>query len=141
MIKVNIGDGGNGKNAGVTHRQQLIVSPIEYSKTHAASLSVDDTAFNLVVPIANKKFVITDLILTGDKNISTTTDAVVEIYEADTEDATAVSNTLGIFQVARSSSLALTGLNVITQDVSKFINGKTSDNNVSVVLYGYYVIE
>ena len=52
-----------------------------------------------------------------------------------------VVNTLLNTRVARSSTLPLTGLNLITDGVSKCINVKSDDVNVAVNLFGYYVNE
>lgn len=139
-LQVRIGGGGgNGVVAAVTSRGQLIVAPIEYDTSFVASADAIDTGFNLVTPKADRRFVISALILTGTKSIDPNTDAIVEVYEAETLTGTAVLNCLALFSVPRSGLLPITNLNIITSFGSKFINVKTSDATVNCTLMGYYI--
>lgn len=134
-----IGGGGNGTTAEVTDRGQLITSPIEYDTSYVATMNAVDTAFNLVLPAAERKFVISALVLTGTKSIDQTIDATVEVYESSTLTGVTVLNSLALFSVPRSGLLPIPGLNIITQNASTFINVKTSDATVNCTLMGYYI--
>lgn len=140
-IDVKIQDAKTGETCLVTSRGQLVVSPISYSVSYTTSVTVINTAYNLVPARADKKFVITDIILTGDKTISTVTDATVDIYEASGPDETTIDNELIQVDVPRSQSVILIGLNLITENAAKYINVKSTDINVKTVLMGYYVYE
>lgn len=132
-------NGTGGVVAEVTSRGQLITAPISYSTSFVATANLDDTAFNLVGPKANRVFVITGAIITGTKSISTTVDATVLIYEAETAASTTIDNTLLELAVPRSSVIPLPGLNIITEGEGNYINIKTSDETVICTLFGYYI--
>jgi hypothetical protein len=132
-------NGTGGVVAEVTRRGQLITAPIQYSSPFIASLIAVDTAYNLVFPETGKDFVITDLLITGTKSIDNVIDATVIIYEADSEDTLDVLNTLFHLSVPRSGIIPMTGLNVITENNTKYINIKTSDATVNCTLMGYYL--
>lgn len=132
-------DGTGGVVAEVTSRGQLITAPIDYSKPYVASVTVANTAYNLIVPKTNTQFVITDIVITGTKSIDPNTDAEVIIYEAGTETSLTVNNTLIELSVPRSAIIPLTGLNVITENVSTYINIKSSDVTIKCTLMGYHI--
>lgn len=127
--------------AAVTARGQLVVSNISFSESFTNLVDVINTAFNLVPPKVGRKFVITDIILTGDKIISNVTDATVVLYEASKIGSIVEDNVLLEVDVARSASIPLIGLNLITKEASKFINIKSTDINVKATLMGFYVDE
>lgn len=132
-------DGTGGVVAEVTKRGQLITSPIQYSKPFSASLTAVDTAYNLVFPETGKDFVITDILITGEKSVDVNTDAVVIIYEADSDATLTALNVLLNLSVPRSGIIPMTGLNVITDYNTKYINIKTSDATINCTLMGYYL--
>jgi len=138
-IEIRGHNGTGGVSAEVTGRGQLITAPIEYSTSYVASAIADNIAVNLVTPKAARKFVITDVILTGTKAIDVNTDAIVTIFETGDLTSATVDATLIQVDVARSSSVALTGLNLITDGVAKHINIKSSDAVVNCTLMGYYI--
>lgn len=132
-------NGTGGVVAEVTGRGQLITAPIEYSTSYVASAVADNVAVNLILPKAKRVFVITDVVLTGTKAIDVNTDATVIIFESGDPTSATVDNTLLQVDIARSSSLALTGLNLITEGEAKHINLKSSDTIVNCTLMGYYI--
>lgn len=140
-LDVHIEDPSTSNKAKVTARGQVVVSSISFSESFSITVDAINTAFNLVLPKENKNFVITDIILTGDKTISTVNDASIVVYEAPSLAETAPDNVLLDVDVARSSSLVMTGLNLITETAAKFINIKSTEINVKATLMGYYVEE
>lgn len=132
-------NGTGGVIAEVTGRGQLITSPLDYSSSFVATAGADDTAFNLVLPKAERAFVVTDVIVTGTKSIDPNTDATVIIYEAESDITATVLETLIQLSVPRSGLIPLTGLNIITKNEGTYINIKTSDATVICTLMGYYV--
>lgn len=140
-IEVRIADPATGRQVEVTPRGQLVVAPLSFSDSFSTSVNVANTAFNLVLPKESQRFIVTDIVLTGDKNINNTVDATVIVYEADDQTSLTEESVLLDVNIARSASLALTGLNLITDQASKFINVKATDVNVKVTLMGFYVEE
>lgn len=138
MIHVGIRDGwGTGTRACVTPRGQLVTAPLEYSTFYNTTANVDDTAFNLVTPQSNKRFVITTITLYANKNVGIL-DAVVDLYEASSPSSTTIDKQLLKQEMPQKTSLVLTGLNIIVTE-GKWINVKTDDNDVFVNIAGYYV--
>ena len=138
-VEIRGHDGTGGVSAEVSQRGQLITAPIQYSKPFIATVDADDTAFNLVFPETGKFFVITDIVLTGTKAIDNVTDATVVIYEADSEISLTPLNILFQTSIARSTSIPLTGMNMITENNTKYINIKSTDSVVEATLMGYYL--
>ncbi len=132
-------NGTGGVIAEVTSRGQLITAPIDYSSAFIASVAIANQAYNLVPPKPEKLFVITDVILTGRKDIGTVTDSTVIIYEADTDVSITSLKTLIQVAVPRSTAISITGLNVITTNVSAYVNVKTDDATIECTLMGYYL--
>ena len=137
-----ITDESNGNTVKLVMGNALAVGPSDPSKAFNAELAVDDTAINIVPAVADKLFCITGIILTGNKNISTSVDAVVTIYESDT--ATPAAGpiaplvTIMTIPVARSGQIVLTGI-TLTTETGRYINGITTDDDVFVTILGYYL--
>lgn len=140
-VHTQIEDPSTGQKAAVTPRGQLVVSNLSFSRSFTQSIDVANTAFNLVLPEDSQKFIVTDIILTGDKSISTVTDATVVIYETTSLVSLVEDNVLLEVDVARSATLIIDGLNLITEEASKFINIKSTDVNIKATLMGFYVEE
>lgn len=138
-ISVEIEDGKRGTktSAIVTQRGQLITAPLEFSATSFNSMTVNNQAYNFAVPQAGKQFVLTDIIVSADKNVGTN-GAEIQIYEADAVDSATVASNLFQFTVTKNTTLSVTGLNVIT-NAGKWINAKMDDNNVNLTILGYIV--
>lgn len=77
-------------------------------------------------------------VLIGNKNISTTVDATVTLYEATNDDLTTVVKNLLVVPVARSTSLLI---NPILLQVTEghALMGVTTDDDVLVTILGYYL--
>ncbi len=137
-ISSHIKDGkGTSALACVTSRNQLVTAPLEFSKMYSAFAGVINTAFNIVPPLTDRQFVITDIILYANKSVGTG-DATVTIYEANSPDTLTVDETVFQQEMVKQTSLALTGLNIIVT-TGKWVNIKTDDNDIFVNMAGYYV--
>ena len=141
-VSSNITDSGNGRQAKVVLGNALAINPPHPDLAFNAELGTDDVVVNIVPAKADHIFCITALLLTGNKNIDQSIDAVVEIYTADSESTAAASSISSLFlvPVARSSSRDITGILAETPE-GKWINGVTSDDDVFVTILGYYVRE
>ena len=134
-VPSHIVDPHNGLAARVTEFGQLVVSPIAYSVPVEQSLTVINTAYNFIAPEMGHQIVITDIILTADKNVGASGAAAV-VYEADAVDTTTVSVGILNVEMLKNTSRDLIGLNFIVPK-GKWVNAKTDDNNVQVTI-GYY---
>lgn len=132
-----IQDAGSGNRATVTRFGQLVVAPVDYSTPVAKTLDVINTAYNFVDPVMGKNIVITDIILTANKNVGAG-DATVVVYEANAPDTTTSDKDIINLEMIKQSNLALTGLNMIVSE-GKFVNAKTDDDDVFVTIMYYRV--
>jgi hypothetical protein len=128
---------GDGYKAKVSPAGELVTAPYEYSEPVFINLAVDDQGYTFFKPLTSQRFVITDIIAFADKNV--TTDCIIDIYEADAEDSATIAKSILKLDLLKQDKIVLTGLNFITSDGGKFVNGKTDDNNALVTIAGYYV--
>lgn len=136
-IDVRIGDGPLGVTAKVTSRNQLVVAPLDFSIFYTGSVTVNNTAVNLVGPKAGKRFVITDLILTGDRSIAAN-GAVAKVYEAADDSTATVATLIYEDEIAKQTRAVLTGLNIIVNE-ARWVNVVADDTIVRANLGGYYI--
>jgi hypothetical protein len=132
-----IQDAKSGQRATVTKFGQLVVAPVDYSTPVAKTLDVINTAYNFIEPSYQQNIVITDIILTANKNVGAT-DATVTLYEADEIDTTTSTNDILNLEMIKQSNLVLTGLNMLVSE-GKFVNAKTDDDDVFVTIMYYKV--
>jgi len=127
---------GQGFGAVVTKNGQLVTAPLAYDEVKTVSLNVDDAGFTFYVPRAGEQFVITVILLTADKNV--TTDCIVEIFEATAENSNTVDKSILLIEMLKNTGRDITGLNFLVSE-GVYVNGKTDDNNVSATIMGYYI--
>jgi len=138
---VHIIDGtGSNSRACVTSNGQLIVTPYAYDDVQFVELAEADTAYNFFEPRHGKQFVVTGLYAKADKQVSSTTEATFVLYEGDSSDTTTVDKTLFSAAVLQYDQISITPMNLLVNK-GKFVNGKTTDDDVHVTLFGYYVPE
>ncbi len=135
-----IADGtGNKTLAQVTPRGQLVVGQAAFSESSSVSLTVDDVPGNLFGPEQGQNFIITAIIIRGDKNISAVTDATVTIYESSVGPASATQTKVILpTRIQRSGGETLVALNLEVTE-GRWVNAVTDDNNVFVTVMGYYI--
>tara|TARA_R100001198_G_C5242067_1_gene219670 strand:+ start:6307 stop:6729 length:423 start_codon:yes stop_codon:yes gene_type:complete len=121
----------------VSSKGQLSVGPLNHSVPVNVKAEVINTAYNLVVPVASKQIVITDIILTANKNVGVN-DATVDIYEADSVDTTTINKSILQLEMLKNSNLVLTGLNLLVSS-NKWVNVKTDDDDIFVTVMYYYL--
>jgi len=124
--------------ARVTKAGQLVVSSIAYDETEFIELAEDDTAYNFYKPLAGKQFVITGIRAKADRQVSNTVDATVIFYEASSAATTTVDKVLHEEALIRGEAVTLLPTNILVNE-GKFINGKTSDDNIFVTIMGYFI--
>lgn len=137
MIKVKLHDGsGRGHEARVSSRGELIVAPLNFSAPYNALADVANTAYNLVTPISGQRFIITAILLYGNKNVGAA-DATVTLYEATSATTTTVDKAILTVEIPKNVSKDLTGLN-LGVTAGRWINVKTDDDDVYCTIFGYY---
>lgn len=121
--------------AKVTARGELVVGSLEYSTPYYKELGVDDQIYTVVPAKAQKRFVITSIIIGADRNV--TTDTSVHIYESATPDGT-TSKDIFRGDINKGETIPMIGLNMIT-DETRWINATADDDDVDLTILGYYV--
>ncbi len=137
MLATTIADPKTGVKVRVSEFGQLAVAPLAYSEPSFKKLDVNNTAFTFVAPQDGHQIIITDIILTANKNVGAN-DATVDIYEADSELTTVITKSIIELEMIKQSSLALTGLNLLVPP-GLWVNAKTDDNDVFVTIMYYRV--
>jgi hypothetical protein len=128
---------GTGNMAAITDRCELVVGPRKPSKFYTASAVVNNTAVNIVPPITGKVFIITAIVLSGDRSIATN-GAVTDVYEAESDTSGTVVTQIIQDEIGKQSRLVLSGLH-IEVTTGKWINIKADDVIVRANIAGYYV--
>ena len=137
-----ITDPRTGRQALLTDGGALAVSPVRPSVTFNATLGTDDTAVNIVPAKADHVFFMTGLSLTANQNVSNTVSATVSIYVGGAED-TAVGSaltTLVAIPLGRNDTRDIFPI-FVQSPPGKWINGETSDDDIFVTIFGYYLKE
>lgn len=138
-LPIHILDGtGKGAQASVTNIGQLVVGQFAYDETKFLELAEADTAYNFYEPKHDKQFVITGFVAKADKQVSTTVDADVVIYEADDGDSTVATKVL--FQVAmvEGDIVVVNPINILVS-AGSYISAKTTDDDIHMTIMGYYI--
>lgn len=136
--KVGIKDSKTGQSVRVTRFGQLVVSPLDFSTPVKQDLDTINTAFNFIVPEDSKSIVITDILVSANKDVSNVDPAEIEIYEADAADSLTLAPGIISPRLSRAANLALTGLNLLIPE-GKWVNAKTNDNDVLITIMFYRV--
>jgi hypothetical protein len=135
---VNITGPGREQVAKIVTGNALAVGPPSPSDTFNATLDVDNVAVEVVPGLANQSFCVTGLLVTGNKSISTTVDAIVTIFQATADDLTVSVKDMLVVPIARSSQTLATGI-LLEVPAGRFLMAKTTDDDVLVTILGFYV--
>ena len=131
---------GKGSTFGVkvTKLGQVVTAPISYDLTQFVLVEDDNVAQNIYTPLSGKQFVVTGITIKATQDVSTTVDAEIVIYQADSADTTTVYSTIHQEALVRNESATLVPLNILTEE-GKYINAKTTDATVYITVTGYYI--
>ena len=134
---VYIVDPKTGHKATVSEFGQLTTAPVDYSTPVQQKLDVINSAYTMIKPVDGKLIIITDIILTANKNVGVN-DATVTIYTSKTEgELIAVGNIIEL-EMQEKTSLPITGINAKV-DGGLYVNAKTDDNDVFITIMFYRV--
>lgn len=128
--------GPNGKPARTTSRGEFVVAPIAYDEVGNANMAAANTAYNLFEPRAGKQFVVTTILITAKKSV--TTDEVVDIYEATSTSDTVIAKSIMQIEMLKSTARDFIGLRLLISE-GAFVNGKADDAVTLVTMMGYFV--
>jgi hypothetical protein len=140
-MSVDVSIEGNGGNrAKVSEYGELVTAPVSYSTPSVGSLVANDTGVMFIPPQVGKRIVITGVIVAAGKNVSATTAAAVEVYESSTGSGETVAQSILQTEILKSETQSFLPLNVITSE-GRWVMAKTSDADVNVSIYYYYIGE
>jgi len=130
--------GNNGQIVAVNSSGELLVAPGPYDEPVFNELAVINTAYNYFKPFNSHRFVLTGFLAYGDKQIGTTTNATVIIYEASAEDSATVDKVIVQFEIGQNQSVPFPSVRILTS-AGVYINAKTDDDDVHLTIFGHYV--
>jgi len=113
------------------------VGPLDFSLFYTAATASNNVAVNVIPPLPGKCFIITDLVLSGDRSIGQD-GAITDIYETDSATDTNIVKQIYQDEIAKQTRAVLSGLN-IQVTVGKWVNIKSDDVIVRANIAGYYV--
>ena len=124
--------------ASVTSRGAVVVAPYDYDLTKFGELGTANTAVNFYGPNLNKRFVVSGVIATADKQVGAADDATVVIFEASNDTTATEDKVLLEFVLTQSQVVSLLPLNILVAE-GKFINAKTDNDDIHMNIFGYYI--
>ena len=130
-LKVNLVDPTTGSVAKILGAGELTTTARHFSTPVSIKLDTINIAYNFASAVAGQKFIITDIIMTADKNV--TTDALVEIYEGASAAATSADKTIFKIEILKNTTLSMNGLNWEVAS-GKFLNAKTDDDDIFMTI-------
>lgn len=138
MIDVRIVGGNPGRPVNVSTLGELTTGLLNRNQTEFKELAATGTAYNFYAPVAGKQFIINHIFAFGDKQVSPTTNATVEVYEATSISETTVDKVIMTFEIGQNQFQPYTSLNLLV-NADRFINAKTDDDDVHMNILGYYI--
>jgi hypothetical protein len=123
--------------AEVTDHSELVVGPRHDSKFYQAAATANNVAVNVLLPMPGQEFIITAIILSGDRSVATN-GAVTDVFENKTgpTDGTIVTEIIQE-EIGKQSRMTATGLHILVSEGS-WVNMKADDIIVRCNIAGYY---
>jgi hypothetical protein len=130
---------GNGsQQVQVNEAGELIVSDGPYDLAKFNELDATNTAYNFYGPRGREQFVITGFLMYGDKQVSTSTNSTVLIYESELPDSTVEDRVLVQVEVGQNQSIPFPNIRILCNK-GVYINGKCDDDDIHMTIFGHYV--
>ena len=130
--------GSSGYEANTTSNKELITAPIRPDLVIFKELAEPNTAYNFYEPQQGKQMIVTGITAKADKQVSSTADATVIIYEATDATTTTVSKVIYQDVMVEGDRINLIGLNLLIAE-GCFINAKTTDDDIHVNIFARYL--
>jgi hypothetical protein len=137
MIPVQL-VGRDGQLVKVNAAGEVLVSNGPYDLAEFNELDLINTAYNFYGPKGQEQFVITGFLMYGDKQVSSSTNATVVIYEATAPDTTDESRVLVQVEVGQNQSIPFPNIRILCNK-GVYVNAKTGDDDIHMTIFGYYV--
>lgn len=119
---------------------EIAVSPVRYNETVFKELAEPNIAYNFYGPHVGEQFVLVSMLAYGDKQVGTSTNATVIVYEGESIDTITISRVLLQFEVGQNQSVPFAPINVLVNK-GVWINAQTDDDDIHMTLLGYYINE
>lgn len=130
---------GNGsQQVQVNSAGELITSDGPYDLAKFNELDTVNTAYNFYGPKGREQFVITGFLIYGDKQVSTSTNATVVIYESLQPDSATEERVLVQVEVGQNQSIPFPNIRILCTK-GAYLNAKTDDDDVHMTIFGHYV--
>lgn len=130
---------GNGsQQVQVNAAGELIVSDGPYDLAEFNELATINTAYNFYGPRGREQFVITGFLIYGDKQVNSSTNATVVIYESDQPDSTTEDRVLVQVEVGQNQSIPFPNIRILCNK-GIYLNAKTDDDDIHMTIFGHYV--
>ena len=136
MINVKVIDGRSGRSAQITSRGEITTAPLSFSKAYNAIAGTASSPANILAPMTNKVFVITAILLYGNKKVGAA-DATVTIYEANSPTTTTIEETIFQTEIPKGQRRDITGIYLGVTE-GRWVNIITDDDDIYVTIMGYY---
>lgn len=136
-IDVSITDQGS-RHVKINEEGELLVSDGAFDTPVFNELAEINTAYNFFKPKAHKVLIITGFLAYGDKQISTSTNSTVVIYEGTQADTTTADRVLFQFEVGNNQSVPFPSIKLLCRS-GYYINAKCDDDDVHMTILGHYV--
>lgn len=128
----------NGFGVAVTSNNQLVTGNVAFDNTMFVELAEPDIGYNFYKPVENKQFVITGIIAKADKQVSSTVDADVIVYEAPSSTSTTTSKVLFQMAMVEGDLAVILPLNIVV-NTGVWINAMTTDDDIHITITGYWI--
>ncbi len=120
----------------ITEYGALYTANAGHDKTFNAKMTAANTAYNLLEPKTSKKFVITGLFIKAQFSVSNSVAATIIVYEAGSRTSLTVVETIINLGLIRDDIASIFPINILV-NTGVWVNAKTDDPTVDVVLFGF----
>jgi hypothetical protein len=130
--------GDNGQHVKVNEAGEVSVANGPYDLAKFNELDAINTAYNFYCPNGSFQFVITGFLMYGDKQVSSSTNATVIIYEASQPDSATEDRVLVQVEVGQNQSIPFPNIRILCNK-GVYINAKTSDDDIHMTIFGHFI--
>lgn len=129
---------GDGKLAAFNSAGEMLIASGDYDEVSFNELAEINTAYNFFKPDGAKQFLLTGFLVYGDKQVNSSTNATVVIYEASQPDSIAEDRVLFQFEVGQNQSIPFPNIRILGTK-GAYVNAKTSDDDIHMTIVGHYI--
>ena len=129
---------GNGsQQVSINEAGELLVSDGPYDLAKFNELDLVNVGYNFFGPRGREQFVITGFLMYGDKQVSTSTNSTVVIYESSAPDSTTEDKVLVQVEVGQNQSIPFPNIRILCNK-GIYLNAKCDDDDVHMTIFGHY---